>query len=61
MSQALDGLEGKLNITDEILLYGIGDTKDEARHDHDLKLEALLPRCREWNCPQEEQVDTADY
>ena len=47
MSQALDGLEGILNITDEILLYGIGDTKDEARHDHDLKLEALLPRCRE--------------
>ena len=47
MSQALDGLEGILNITDEILLYGIGDTKDEAHHDHDLKLEALLPRCRE--------------
>ena len=47
MSQALDGLEGILNITDEILLYGVGDTKDEACHDHDLKLEALLPRCRE--------------
>ena len=47
VSQALDGLEGILNITDEILLYGVGDTKDEACHDHDLKLEALLPRCRE--------------
>ena len=42
-----DGLEGILNITDEILLYGVGDTKDEARRDHDLKLEALLHRCRE--------------
>lgn len=47
VSQALDGLEGILNITDEILLHGVGDTKDEARHDHDLKLEALLPRSRE--------------
>lgn len=47
VSQALDGLEGILNITGEILLYGVGDTKDEARCDHNLKLEALLPRCRE--------------
>ena len=47
MSQALEGLEGILNITDDILVYGVGDTKDEARRDHDRKLEALLLRCRE--------------
>lgn len=47
MSQALEGLEGILNITDDILIYGVGDTEDEARRDHDRKLEALLIRCRE--------------
>ena len=29
VSQALEGLEGILNITDEILVYGAGDTKDK--------------------------------
>ena len=47
VSQALEGLEGILNITDDILIYGVGDTEDEARRDHDLKLEALLLRCTE--------------
>ena len=47
MSQALEGLEGILNITDDIRVYGVGDTKDEGRRDHDRKLEALLLRCRE--------------
>ena len=46
-SQALEGLEGILNITDDILIYGVGDTEDEARRDHDLKLEALLLGCTE--------------
>ena len=47
VSQALEGLEGILNITDDILVYGVGDTEDEACRDHDSKLEALLLRCRE--------------
>ena len=47
VSQAIEGLEGILNITDDILVYGVGDTEDEARRDHDSKLEALLLRCRE--------------
>ena len=47
VSQALEGLEGILNITDVILIYGVGDTEDEARRGHDRKLEALLIRCRE--------------
>ena len=37
VSQALEGLEGILNITDDILIYGVCDTEDEARRDHDRK------------------------
>ncbi|XP_015753943.1 PREDICTED: uncharacterized protein K02A2.6-like [Acropora digitifera] len=47
VNQALEGLEGILNITDDILVYGVGDNEKEARIDHDRKLEALLNRCRE--------------
>lgn len=46
VSQALEGLDGILNITDEVLVYGVGDTDDEALVDHDQKLEALLQRCK---------------
>ena len=46
INQVLEGLEGILNITDDILIYGVGDNKEEARADHDRKLEALLQRCR---------------
>ena len=42
VSQALEGL----NITDDVLIYGVGDTEDEAIADHDQKLEALLQRFR---------------
>ena len=47
MGEQCCGLEGILNITEDILVYGVGDTEDEARHDHDRKLEALLLWCRE--------------
>ena len=47
VNQALEGLEGILNIADDILVYGVGDNENEARIDHDRKLEALLNRCRE--------------
>ena len=46
VSQALEGLDGILNITDDVLVYGVGDTNDEALVDHDRKLEALLQRCK---------------
>ena len=46
VNQALDGLDGTLNISDDILLYGVGDTKEEAVKDHDAKLVRLLERCR---------------
>ena len=47
MNQTLEGLEGVLNIADDILIYGFGDSQVEANADHDKKLEALLQRCRE--------------
>ena len=47
VNQALEGLEGILKITDDILVYGVGDNENEARIGHDRKLEALLNRCRE--------------
>ena len=34
-------------IADDILIYGIGDTLDEARQDHDKNLSLLLERCRQ--------------
>ena len=47
VNQALEGLEGILNINDDILVYRVGDNEKKARIDHDRKLEALLNRCRE--------------
>ena len=47
MIQTLEGLDGVLNIADDILIYGVGDSTEEANADHDRKLEALLQRCRE--------------
>lgn len=45
--QTLEGLDGVLNIADDILIYGVGDSPEQANVDHDRKLEALLQRCRE--------------
>ena len=47
VNQVLEGLEGILNIADDILVYGVGDTAEKANADHDRKLKALLLRCRE--------------
>lgn len=47
VSQALERQDGIVNITDDILVYGVSDTEDEARRDHDRKLEELLLSCRD--------------
>ena len=47
VNQALEGLKGVLDITDDILIYGVGDTEEQANADHDKKLRMLLQRCRE--------------
>ena len=45
--QALEGIVGVACIADDILIYGIGDTLDEARQDHDKNLSLLLECCRQ--------------
>ena len=47
VNQILEGLEGILDITDDILIYGVGSTEEEANLDHDQKLMKLLKRCRD--------------
>ena len=42
---ALEGLEGIICIADDILVYGEGDTKEDALKDHDRRLVALMERC----------------
>ena len=40
VNQAFEGLEGILNMTHDILVYGVGGNEKEACIDHDRKLEA---------------------
>ncbi|KAK3748958.1 hypothetical protein QZH41_006844 [Actinostola sp. cb2023] len=47
VDQVLDRLDGVLDITDDILVYGVGATNQEANEDHDRKLTSLLERCKE--------------
>ena len=44
VNQTLEGLEGVLDITDDILIYGVGNTEEEANLDHDRKLLKFLER-----------------
>ena len=46
LRRALEGLTGVACIADDVLIYGIGDTLDEAGQDHDRNLTQLLERCR---------------
>jgi len=36
-----------LDITDDILIFGVGETEEKAHADHDEKLRALLQLCRD--------------
>ena len=47
MDIALEGLEGQKAIADDIIVFGSGDTDEEALVDHDKKLVAVLDRCHE--------------
>ena len=47
LNEAFEGLDGVRTIADDIIDFGVGDTDDEAVVDHDLKLMALLQRCRQ--------------
>ena len=49
IQETLLGLPGVACIADDILIYGCGDTVEQAEHDHDRNMIALLERCRERN------------
>jgi RNase H-like domain found in reverse transcriptase/Reverse transcriptase (RNA-dependent DNA polymerase)/Integrase zinc binding domain len=49
MHELLDELEGVEVIADDILVYGCGDTKEDAEQDHDKKLLALMELARKKN------------
>ena len=47
MHEALQVLHGIACIADDVLIFGSGDTVEEAQIDHDKNFVALLKRCRE--------------
>ena len=47
--QAIEGLRQTHCVADDILIYGEGDTIEEATEDHDVVMKNLMQRCRERN------------
>lgn len=47
--EALDGIDNIAIVADDILVYGVGDTDEQAEKNHDNTLRTLLIRCREKN------------
>ena len=45
LNQSLDRLDGLLTIHDDMVVYGVGDTEEEAMADHNKNLEQLLQCC----------------
>jgi len=45
----LDGLQGIINIADDICIFGCGDIKEEADIDRDRNLIALLDKCSDYD------------
>ena len=41
----LDGLQGVINIADDICVFGCSNSKEEADLDHDKNLTSLLEKC----------------
>ena len=46
VNQALAGLERMLDIVDDVLICGVGNTEEQANADHDQKFIKLLERCQ---------------
>ena len=42
----VEGLQGVALMADDILVYGEGETIEDATKDHDVKLTKLLDRCK---------------
>ncbi|CAC5408070.1 unnamed protein product [Mytilus coruscus] len=50
--QTVEGLPGVRSIVDDILIYGEGDTEEEAIDDHDRKFRALMERFLKYYDPK---------
>ena len=49
MHTALQGLHGEEVITDDILVYGCGETEEESQKDHNANMQKLLQQARDKN------------
>ena len=49
LTDALCDLEGVVCVADDIVVVGVGETKEKAEKDHDRKLMNLQRRCKERN------------
>ena len=47
IDESLEGLEGTKAIADDILIWGDGNTIEEATSNHDARLSALLEQCQQ--------------
>ena len=47
LNEVIEGLDGVRTVTDDIIVFGVGDTEDVALRDHDTKFLNLLERCRQ--------------
>ena len=47
IDESLEGPEGTKAITDDILMWGDGNTIEEATSNHDARLSTLLERCQQ--------------
>lgn len=44
LNEVIEGLDGVRTVTDDIIVFGVGDTEDAALRDHDTKFLNLLER-----------------
>jgi len=61
LNKAIEGLDGVRTVADDIIVFGVGDTRDSALRDHDTKFQNLLERCRQKHITVEQgqaQVQT---
>ena len=47
LNEAIEGLDGVRTVADNIIVFGVGDTKGASLRDHDTKFLNLLERCRQ--------------
>lgn len=42
----INNLGGTIGVSDNIIIYGVGETSEETSHDHEMNFIALLKICR---------------